>query len=60
MLDLNIDRSINGLFNIQLRLRMLKYTVDPTRSLKSAYLMAEEELKQMDAETDILRSMDGA
>lgn len=45
LVDLTIDRFINRLFNIQLRLRMLKYTFDPTRFLKRAYLMAEEERK---------------
>ena len=47
ILDLTIDRYINGLVKIPLRLRMLRYTADPRRSLKGAYMMAEVEVKQM-------------
>lgn len=57
MLDLTIDRFINGLFDMQLRLRVLKYSVDPNRSLKGAYTITEVEVKQMLAERDLLRGM---
>lgn len=60
VLDLTIDRFINGLFNFQLRLRMLKYIVDPSRSLKGAYLRAAGELKQVEAEQDLLKNMRAA
>lgn len=60
MLNLTIDRSINGLMCIPLRLLMLKYVADPKRSLKGAYMMAEGEWKQLEAEKDLMRNMKAA
>ena len=57
ILDLTIDRYINGLVDMSLRLRMLRYTADPRRSLKGAYMMTEAEMKQMGAEKDLLHSL---
>ena len=44
MLDLTIDKFINGLREPQLRLRMLKYLAVQTRSLKGAFHTAEVEI----------------
>lgn len=57
ILDLAIDRYINGLSNMQLRLRMLRYVANPNRSLRGAYMVAEVETKQMLAEKDLLYNM---
>lgn len=57
ILDLAIDRYINGLANMPLRLRMLRYTADPNRSLRGAYMVAKTEMKQMLAEKDLLHNM---
>ncbi|MCJ1268205.1 hypothetical protein MMC22_008091 [Lobaria immixta] len=60
MLNLTIDRSINRLMYIPLRLRMLKYVADPGRSLEGAYMMAEGEWKQLEAEKDLMVNMKAA
>ena len=57
ILDFTIDRYINGLVKMSLRLRRLRYTAVLRRSVKGAYMMAEAEMKQMGAEKDLLHSL---
>lgn len=60
MLHLIIGWFINRLSHIQPWLRILKYVVDPSQPFKGAYLVAEGDLRQMEAEKDLFRSIKNA
>ena len=50
VLDLTIDRYINGLKDPDLSIRLLRYTADPSRSLRGATNLAQAEARQLKAE----------